>query len=68
MNGGRKMASDISKAALDALYEKSGLSLSDVQKATMLDVYPLLRAMIDRATLPMPREDEPAVTFKPEVK
>ncbi len=62
------MPTDISKPAFDALYEKSGLPLSDAQKATLFAVYPLLRGMIERTTLSMPRENEPAVTFQPEVK
>ena len=62
------MATDISRAAFDALYEKSGLTLTDAQKAGLYQVYPLLRVMIDRATAAMPREAEPALTFKPEVK
>lgn len=62
------MASDISKTAFDALYEKSGLPLSDAQKATLYQAYPLLRRMIDRATAAMSREAEPALTFQPEVK
>ena len=62
------MAMDISRAAFDALYDKSGLTLTDAQKAMLYQVYPLLRGMIDRATAPMPREAEPAVTFRPEMQ
>jgi hypothetical protein len=62
------MAADISRAAFDGLYDSSGLTLTEAQKAMLYQVHPLLRAMIDRATAAMPREAEPALTFKPEVK
>ena len=62
------MAADISKAAFDALYESSGLSLTAEQKEMLYRVHPLLREMIARATTAMPREAEPALTFQPEVK
>ena len=62
------MASDFSRAAFDALYDQSGLTLTDAQKAALYQVYPLLRGMVDRVTAAMPREAEPALTFKPEMK
>ncbi|HYZ24945.1 MAG TPA: hypothetical protein VE690_22610 [Rhodopila sp.] len=62
------MATDLSRAAFDALYDRSGLTLSEAQKATLYQVYPLMRAMIERATVAMPREAEPALTFKPEAE
>lgn len=62
------MAVELDKAAFDALYEKSGLRLTDAQKAVLHEVYPLLRAMIARATQPMPREAEPALIFRHEAR
>jgi hypothetical protein len=62
------MSADISRPAFDALYDESGLILTEAQKTALFQVYPLLRAMIDRATAAMPREAEPALTFRPEVK
>jgi hypothetical protein len=62
------MATDISRAAFDALYNRSGLALTEAQRATLYQVYPLMQAMIDRATAAMPREAEPALTFRPEAK
>jgi hypothetical protein len=62
------MPTDISKATFDAIFEKSGLPLSEAQKAELFGVYPLFSAILARATLDMPRESEPAVMFQPEVK
>jgi hypothetical protein len=62
------MAEDLSRAAFDALYEKSGLPLSAAQKDMLFQVQPMLLRMISQATAPMPREAEPALTFRPEVK
>lgn len=62
------MAADISRTAFDALYQQSGLSLSEAQKDSLFQVYPMLRTLIDRATQDLPREAEPALTFQPEVK
>ncbi len=51
-----------------AFFEKSGLPLSDEQKATLFQAWPMLQAMMARVTQPMPREAEPSVVFQPEVK
>jgi hypothetical protein len=67
------MASDINPAGIDretfdGMLDRSGLTLSDTQKSTLFEVYPLFRAVIARASAPMPREAEPSVIFVPEVK
>jgi hypothetical protein len=54
--------------AFGTFFDKSGLPLSDQQKATLFQAWPMLRAMIDRVTAPMPREIEPSVVFQPEQK
>jgi hypothetical protein len=66
------MASDINPTGIDretfdGMLDRSGLTLSDAQKFTLFEVYPLFRAMIARAGAPMPREAEPSVIFVPEV-
>ncbi len=50
------------------MLDRAGLSLTDGQKSVLFEVYPMLQAMIARATAPMPREAEPSVIFVPEVK
>jgi hypothetical protein len=50
------------------LVDQSGLTLSDKQKSALFAAYPMFRAMVARATPPMPREAELAVIFRPEVK
>jgi hypothetical protein len=50
------------------LVDQSGLRLSDEQKSALFAAYPMFRAMVGRATPTMPREAEPAVIFRPEVK
>jgi hypothetical protein len=62
------MTSTITPEAFDSLVAQTGLPLSDEQKATLLAVYPTLRAMIARVTAPLPREAEPALIFVPEVR
>jgi hypothetical protein len=67
------MASEINPAGIDretfdGMLDRSGLTLSDTQKSTLFEVYPLFRAIIARASAPMPREAEPSVIFVPEVK
>jgi len=52
--------------AFGTFFDKSGLPLSEAQKTTLFQAWPMLRAMIDRVTAPMPRENEPAVVFQPE--
>jgi hypothetical protein len=51
-------------AGVRELIARTGLPLNDAQKATLLDVYPMLQAMIDRVTAPLPREAEPALIFR----
>jgi hypothetical protein len=48
--------------------DRTGLTLTDDQKAVLFAVYPMWQAIIARATPPMPREAEPSVIFVPEVK
>ena len=48
--------------------DRTGLTLTDNQKAVLFAAYPLFQAMVARATPPMPREAEPSVIFVPEVK
>jgi hypothetical protein len=51
-----------------AFFDKSGLPLTDAQKATLFQAWPMLKAMIALATAPMPREAEPSAVFRPEVQ
>jgi hypothetical protein len=62
------MTSTITPEAFDALVARTGLPLSDAQKATLLSVYPSLQAIIARVTAPLPREAEPGLIFVPEVR
>jgi hypothetical protein len=67
------MASDINPTGIDretfgGMLDRSGLALSDAQKSTLFEIYPMFLAMIARASAPMPREAEPSVIFVPEVK
>lgn len=48
--------------------DKAGLPLSPAQKETLYKAWPMMRAMIARATQDLPREAEPSVTFQPEQK
>jgi hypothetical protein len=56
------------KQEFRALVDRSGLRLSDEQKSVLFEAYPMFQAMVARATPPMPREAEPAVIFKPEMR
>ena len=56
------------KAEFSALVDRTGLTLTQDQKSTLFQAWPLFEAMVARATPPMPREDEPAVIFQPEVR
>jgi hypothetical protein len=49
-------------------FDKAGLPLSAAQKETLFKAWPMLEAMLAKATAPLPREAEPAVIFQPEVK
>ena len=50
------------------MLDRTGLSLTDAQKAVLFDVYPMFQAMLARATAPLPREAEPAVIFDPVIR
>lgn len=58
----------VGKETFGGMLDRSGLSLTEPQKAALFEAYPLFQAMIARATAPMPREAEPSVVFVPEVK
>ncbi len=49
-------------------FDKAGLTLSTAQQETLFKAWPMLEAMIAKATAPLPREAEPSVMFHPEVK
>jgi hypothetical protein len=56
------------KNTFGTLVDQTGLTLTDEQKSTLFEVYPLFQAMVVRATPPVPREAEPSLVFTPEVK
>ncbi len=56
------------KDEFNTLIDQTGLTLTDQQKSTLLEAYPMFQAMVARATPPLPREAEPAHIFVPEVK
>ena len=56
------------KDEFSKLVDQTGLTLTDEQKAVLFEAYPMLQAMVARATPPMPREAEPSVIFLPEVR
>lgn len=56
------------KEEFSTLIDRTGLTLTDEQKAVLFAAYPMFEAMIARATPPMPREAEPSVIFVPEVR
>lgn len=56
------------KEAFSVMVDRTGLTLTDEQKAQLLAAYPMFQAMVVRATPPMPREAEPSLIFMPEVK
>ena len=58
----------IDDAAFEVLAARTGLPLSDAQKATLLAVYPTLQALVARVTAPLPREAELGLIFVPEVR
>ena len=62
------MTTPLSAADFEVLAARSGLPLSDAQKATLLSIWPTLRAMLDRISAPLPREAEPGLIFQPEVR
>ncbi len=57
----------MSKDAFSMLVDRTGLTLTDDQKAVLFAAWPMFEAMIKRATPPMPREAEPSLIFLPEV-
>jgi hypothetical protein len=62
------MPSPFTLDVFGGMFDRAGLNLTDPQKAALFQAYPLLQAMIARATPDMPREAEPALTFTAEVK
>jgi hypothetical protein len=56
------------KDEFSARIDEAGLKLTDEQKAGLFAAFPLFQAMVARATPPLPREAEPSVMFKPEVR
>jgi hypothetical protein len=56
------------KQEFSTLVDRTGLTLTDQQKATLFAVYPKFQAMIAQATPQLPREAEPALIFQPEVR
>jgi hypothetical protein len=58
----------VTKEEFDVLAAQTGLPLSDAQKATLFEVYPILQDMIACVTAPMPREAEPSLIFVPELR
>jgi hypothetical protein len=63
-----KRGTKMDKAEFGTLVDRTGLTLTNEQKATLFAVYPMFQAMVARATPPMPREAEPSVIFQPEVR
>jgi hypothetical protein len=57
----------LGKNEFSAMVDRSGLTLTDEQKAVLFAAYPMFQAMVARATPPLPREAEPSVIFVPEV-
>lgn len=57
---------DLTEASFDVMIAQTGLPLDKTQIATLREVYPMLAAMIERVTAPMPREAEPALIFQAE--
>ena len=56
------------EAELSALLARAGLKLSPDQVKALLPGAAIFRRMIERVNAPLPREAEPAVTFKVEQK
>ncbi len=62
------MTANISPEAFDVLVARTGLPLSDAQKATLHAIYPTFQAIVAKAAAPLPREAEPGLIFVPEVR
>jgi hypothetical protein len=58
---------ELTEAAFDSLVAQTGLPLNEAQKAMLREVYPMLAAMVERVTAPLPREAEPALIFHAEI-
>jgi hypothetical protein len=58
----------MNKNEFSTVIDRTGLKLTDDQKAVLFAAYPMFQAMVARATPDMPREAEPAVIFTPEVR
>ena len=56
------------KDEFGARLNEAGLKLTDEQKTALFAAFPLFQTMVARATPPLPREAEPSIMFKPEVK
>ena len=56
------------EAELSATLARAGLKLSPEQVKAILPGAAIFRRMIDRVNAPLPREAEPALTFKVEQK
>jgi hypothetical protein len=48
------------------MLDQTGLRLTQAQKSGLFEAYPMVLAMIARASPALPREAEPAVVFVPE--
>jgi hypothetical protein len=58
----------ITPAEFDFLVRRAGLTLTEAQKAELIEVYPLMQAMAERIRTPRGRAAEPAHIFTfPEV-
>ncbi|MDR3537632.1 MAG: hypothetical protein P4L71_14130 [Acetobacteraceae bacterium] len=57
----------ISETAFETLLAQTGIPFDAAQKKMLHTAYPMLAAMIERVTAPMPREAEPALIFHPEI-
>ena len=62
------MKPSISEAEFDVLVGQTGLPLNAAQKTELYDVFWMLEAMVARVNTPLPREEEPAHIFVPEVR
>ena len=58
----------MTKDQFDVLVARSGLPLSDAQKATLFGIWPAFSGLLARVSEPMPREAEPALIFQAEIK
>jgi hypothetical protein len=61
------MTPSISAAEFAVLAKQSGLPLTEAQRATLYEAYGHLEQMVERVHKALPREAEPALTFRPEL-